>query len=320
MVPFIGVLQGFLICIEGRTVALSVGVVDSLATDILCGLDWGAVAGAVVEMFGARRIFFATPRDDALPASAARRLFDPPSAQAASSVSTPAVASARNTAQIWLSDVTVDSDLSSDPEEVLGTPFDPPGAKAIEEYTLDELRALFSAQVAAGPLHDDMVKLLLDYKDVFATSVADIRAPANFEPFKIETVGEPVLLAAPYRARFSPAELEAIGKQVREWLAAGIVVKSTSPVINNLVCALKKDGSARVCIDPRPLNKATVPDSTLPPVLEETLHAMHGAKVFSHLDWFSGYLQIPVEDSSQYLLAFTTPVMSPVALVCPHSG
>jgi hypothetical protein len=108
----------------------------------------------------------------------------------------------------------------------------------------------------------EVQRFLLSFKDVFALSVRDITSPANFEPIRILNTVQPVQIKNPYRSHFSAVEMKAIDDTVSEWLKAGIIELSPEdeiPIINNLLAAKKLDGTFRICMDPRPLNSATIP-------------------------------------------------------------
>ena len=68
----------------------------------------------------------------------------------------------------------------------------------------------------------------------------------------------------------------------------------------------KKDGSWRLVIDYRHLNSRTVSNRLLMPVVNDVLAQLGGAQVFTSLDLLSGYWQVPMEEESKPLMAFST--------------
>ena len=90
-------------------------------------------------------------------------------------------------------------------------------------------------------------------------------------------------------------------------LAIGCIEQSTSPYASGLVLVRKKNGSLRVCVDYRQVNKDTVPDRYLLPRVDELVDAIgrRQGKYFSTMDLMKGYHQVKMEDQSKHKTAFT---------------
>jgi len=69
----------------------------------------------------------------------------------------------------------------------------------------------------------------------------------------------------------------------------------------------KPNGSLRICIDPKELNKAIKRPHYAMPTSEEVFAKMSNAKYFTKLDASNAYWQIPLDEESSKLLTFSTP-------------
>ena len=84
-------------------------------------------------------------------------------------------------------------------------------------------------------------------------------------------------------------------------------VEKPTDWVNALVVVSKPNGKLRICLDPRPLNKAIKRQHHKLPTAEEIISEMSDAQVFTKLDASHGYWQIKADNESASLLTFGTP-------------
>jgi len=151
---------------------------------------------------------------------------------------------------------------------------------------------------------DRIVDVLVEYKDVFAASATKTPKFTTTVEHSIDTGDAKPIKMNAYRT--SKMEERIIQEEVDEMLRNGIIRKSSSPWSFPIVLVDKPDGSKRFCIDYRRLNEVTRKDSYPLPRIVDTIDVLNGAKLFSTIDFLSGYWQIPLDEESIPKTAFVT--------------
>lgn len=146
-----------------------------------------------------------------------------------------------------------------------------------------------------------------EYKDCFAESLPE---GLHVERDVAQTIPTGAGAAPPYKPvyRLSPAENVEVHRRVVDELKRGIIEPSASPYEAPELFVRQKDGSLRVCVDYRALNKITVKNDYPLPRIDDLLDQLHGALVCLSLDLQSGYHQIRIKDEDAHKTAFRTPL------------
>ncbi|KAL5560612.1 hypothetical protein UlMin_036823 [Ulmus minor] len=98
----------------------------------------------------------------------------------------------------------------------------------------------------------------------------------------------------------APAELKELQTQLQELLDKGFIRPSHSPWGAPVLFVKKKDGTLRMCIDYRGLNKVTIKNKYPLPRIDDLFDQLKGAVVFSKIDLRSGYHQLRIKEYGHY--------------------
>jgi Reverse transcriptase (RNA-dependent DNA polymerase) len=98
--------------------------------------------------------------------------------------------------------------------------------------------------------------------------------------------------------RLSLAELDELKTQLTLLLKQGLIRPSTSPWAAQVLFTTKKEGSLRMCLDYRALNKKTVKNKCPLSRIDEIFDHLEGAKHFTTLDLRNGHYQIRVKEEA----------------------
>ena len=84
--------------------------------------------------------------------------------------------------------------------------------------------------------------------------------------------------------------------QLEELLKKRYIRPSVSPWGAPVFSVKKKDGTLRLCIDFRQLNKVTVKNKYPLPRIDDLFDQLEGARIFSKIDFRSGYHQVRIRE------------------------
>src|ERR1041385_6736052 len=108
--------------------------------------------------------------------------------------------------------------------------------------------------------------------------------------------------------RFNDERRKAIGEEIAQLLAAGFIMEVFYPEwLANPVLVLKKNGTWRMCIDYKDLNKACPKDPFALPRIDQIIDSTAGCELLCFLDAYSCYHQIKMALEDQEKTAFITP-------------
>ena len=159
---------------------------------------------------------------------------------------------------------------------------------------------------ATNELNESQMNFLKEFKECFSNELpTELPPKRGNEDHRIDLIpGSSPPNKAPYRVSY--AQQEEILTQVNELMEKGMIRPSSSPFCSPVLLVQKKDGSYRMCIDYRALNKNTIKNRFPVPRIEDIFDRLQGSSYFSRIDLKSGYHQIRIIPEDIHKTAFRT--------------
>ncbi|GKV20583.1 hypothetical protein SLEP1_g30682 [Rubroshorea leprosula] len=177
--------------------------------------------------------------------------------------------------------------------------------KLHQESRIACLILLSKVNDATCPFPEEIQSLLEEFSDVVPDDIPPGLPPMRDIQHAIDFIPRSVIPNKP-AYRMNPQEYAELQRQVKELMEQGLVKESVSPCAVLVLLVPKKDGTWRMCVDSRAVNKITIKYRFPIPRLDDMLDQLHGATVFSKIDLRSGYHQIRMRPGDEWKIAFKT--------------
>ncbi|GJV79036.1 putative reverse transcriptase domain-containing protein, partial [Tanacetum coccineum] len=176
------------------------------------------------------------------------------------------------------------------------------GKVLLGEKPEEKMRQLMSSK--AKEKKQEEIVVVRDFPEVFPDDLSGFASVWEIE-FQIKLVlGAMPIAKSPYR--LAPFELEELSEQLKELQDKGFIRPSSSPWGALVLFVKKKDGSFRMCIDYRELNKLTIKNCYPLPRINYMFDQLQGSQYFSKIDLRSGYHQLRVHEDDILKTVFRT--------------
>ncbi|GKC03441.1 putative reverse transcriptase domain-containing protein [Tanacetum coccineum] len=148
------------------------------------------------------------------------------------------------------------------------------------------------------------VPIVRYFPEVFPEDLPGL-PPTRPVEFQIDLIpGAAPVARAPYR--LEPSEMKELSEQLQEISDKGFIRPSSSPWGAPVLFVKKKDGSFRMCIYYRELNKLTVKNRYPLLRIDDLFVQLQGSNIYSKIDLRLGYHQLRVREQDILKMAFRT--------------
>ncbi|XP_043696602.1 uncharacterized protein LOC122647217 [Telopea speciosissima] len=154
------------------------------------------------------------------------------------------------------------------------------------------LASIIDTEAKVKPLEE--LEVVREFSDVFPDDLTEL-PPDRETEFAIDLLpGAAPVSKVPYR--MAPTELRELQAQLQDLLKKGFILPSMSPWGAPVLFVKKKDGSMRMCIDYKELNKLTIKNKYPLLRIDDLFDQLQGARVLFKIDLRFGYHQLRIRE------------------------
>jgi len=173
----------------------------------------------------------------------------------------------------------------------------------VREIQIGALCFIIFARMEVGERdRPSVIPVVHEFGDVFPDEVPRLPPSREVEFFIDLVPGTSPVSMAPYHMAL--AKLVELKKQIEDLMEKQFIRPSTSPWGAPVLLVKKKDGSSRLCVDYRQMNKMTIKNKYPFPRIDDLMDQLHESSVFLKIDLRSGYHQILVKADDVQKTAF----------------
>jgi hypothetical protein len=180
--------------------------------------------------------------------------------------------------------------------------------RSMRDPTVDVYACLVNFVGQNAPVRPELAQLpsqYAEYADVASEDDAKALAEHSSHDLAIELAPETQPPHLPLY-NLSMMELEVLRAYLTDYMARGWIRRSKSPAGAPILFAKKKDGTLRLCVDYRGLNRITVKNRHPLPLITESLERLAQAKFYTKLDVREAYHRIRIKQGDEWKTAFRT--------------
>ncbi|GJW76158.1 putative reverse transcriptase domain-containing protein [Tanacetum coccineum] len=188
-------------------------------------------------------------------------------------------------------------------EKIVRTPVEEGKVLCVQgQRNVWKTKTLMSIKANEPTLSD--IPIVCDFVDIFSDDLSGLPPQPQVE-FHIDFIpGATPIEKSPYR--LAPLEMQELSEQLQELQDMRFIRPSHTPWGAPVLFVKKKDGSFRMCIDYRELNKLTIKNRYPLPRIDDLFDQLQGVRYFSKIDLQSGYYQLRVQDDDILKTVFRT--------------
>nr|GEY23089.1 reverse transcriptase domain-containing protein [Tanacetum cinerariifolium] len=173
--------------------------------------------------------------------------------------------------------------------DIVSTPLGNSYDVELADGKIDEISAKKEEDKSEGKQLKD-VPIVQDFPEMFLEDLLDL-PPARPVEFQIDLIpGAAPVARAPYQ--LAPSKIKELSEQLQGLSDKGFIRPSSSPWGAPVLFVKKKDGSFRMCIDYRELNKLTVKNHYPLLRIDDLFDQLQGSIIYSKIDLRLGYHQL----------------------------
>lgn len=162
----------------------------------------------------------------------------------------------------------------------------------------DDVKKIAKSFEISGQDQECFVQAMLRFRKLFAPK----NTSAGQYEFEIKVKSDKIIV---YKTYPIPIKYRnSVDKEIMRMLDLNIIEKSTALFCSPLRIVIKGDGTVRVCLDARYINKIIESENETPPLIYDIMQKFHGIKFISTTDLANGYWQIPLHKDSRKYSAF----------------
>ena len=181
-----------------------------------------------------------------------------------------------------------------------------PGSNAFTLNTTPTHTVSAAASASAEPIDlSNVPSVYHEFADVFSKVKADTLPPHRSFDLKISLEDGSLPPYGPIYS-LSQTELQALREFIDDNLSTGFIRPSTSPHGAPVLFVKKKDGSLRLCVDFRGLNKISKKDRYPLPLISDLLDSPRKANIYSKIDLRHAYHLVRIAEGDEWKTAFRT--------------